>query len=63
METPKRKTSTSWQVKAKYNNKHYKTVSTQLDKNLVTQWEEKIASEGITKAEFIRNAIKEYLNK
>ncbi len=52
---------TSWQVKAKYNAKAYKVVQVQLKKELVAAWEEKLATDGLTKAEFIRRAIQEYL--
>lgn len=55
--------TTSWQVKAKYNKKVYKSVSVQLDKELVARWEEKLKADGIGKSEFIRNAIKEYLGE
>ena len=51
---------TSWQVKAKYNKKVYKSVSVQLKKELVAEWEEKLAKDGISKSEFIRNAITNY---
>lgn len=54
---------TSWQVKAKYNKKVYKSVSVQLKKELVAEWEAKLAKDGISKAEFIRNAINNYLNE
>lgn len=54
---------TSWQVKARYNKKVYKSVSAQLDKELVARWEEKLQADGIGKAEFIRNAIKQYLGE
>lgn len=55
--------STSWQVKAKYNKKVYKSVSAQLPKELVYRWEEKLKADGIGKSEFIRNAIKQYLGE
>ncbi len=55
--------NTSWQVKAKYNKKVYKSVSAQLPKELVERLEEKLKADGIGKAEFIRNAIKEYLGE
>ena len=54
---------TSWQVKAKYNKKVYKSVSVQIKKELVAEWEIKLAKDGISKAEFIRNAINNYLNE
>ena len=55
--------NTSWQVKAKYNKKVYKTISAQLDRELVTRWEEKLQKDGIGKSEFIRQAIKNYLGE
>ena len=55
--------NTSWQVKAKYNKKVYKTISAQLDRNLVARWEEKLKNDGIGKTEFIRQAIKKYLGE
>ncbi len=55
--------ATSWQVKAKYNKKVYRTVSAQLDKNLVAKWEEKLKTDNIGKSEFIRNAIKAYIGE
>lgn len=54
---------TSWQVKAKYNKKVYKRVVADLDKNLVARWEEKLQTDGIGKSEFIRQAIKKYLDE
>ena len=55
--------NTSWQVKANYNKKVYKSVSVQLKKELVAEWEEQLAKDGISKSEFIRNAITNYLNE
>lgn len=55
--------NTSWQVKAKYNKKVYRTITAQLDKNLISRWEEKLQADGIGKSEFIRNAIKNYLGE
>jgi len=52
---------TSSQVKARYNKKVYKTVSVQLKKGLVADWEVKLAADGLSKAAFIRNAMQEYL--
>ena len=53
--------NTSSLVKRKYNNKVYKQVKVELKKELVEQWENAIKDDGITKAEFIRRAITEYL--
>lgn len=55
--------NTSWQAKAKYNKKVYRTVTTQLDKDLVARWEERLSDDGIGKTEFIRRAILSYLGE
>lgn len=55
--------STSWQVKAKYNKKVYRNISVQLNKELVERWENKLSEDNIGKSEFIRNAIKAYLGE
>lgn len=55
--------NTSSEVKNRWNKAHYKQVATQLDKELVERWEEKLKADNISKAEFIRNAIKSYLNE
>ncbi len=55
--------NTSSAVKNRWNKAHYKQVAVQLDKNLVACWEEKLQSDKISKSEFIRNAIKEYLSE
>lgn len=49
---------TSWQVKRKYNEKHYKKVTADIERDLVERWEKKLT---ISKAEFIRQAIKKFL--
>ncbi len=53
---------TSSAVKNRWNKERYKQIAVKLDKDLVTEWENAISENGITKAEFIRNAIVEYLN-
>lgn len=53
--------NTSSAVKRKYNNKVYKQIKVELKKEIVEQWEIAIKNDGISKAEFIRNAITEYL--
>lgn len=52
---------TSWQVKRKYNKKKYKRVIADIEKELVEEWERKL--NGMSKAEFIRRAIKEFLGR
>ena len=54
---------TSSSVKQRYNAKVYRQVATQLKKELVEKWEEKLAADGIGKAEFIRRAIEAYLGE
>ena len=54
---------TSTQVKARYNAKTYKTVRASLKKELVEAWEEKLAAEGRAKADFLRQALKEYTGR
>lgn len=53
--------ATSWQVKKKYNDKVYKSISVRLPKQLVEHWEVAISKEGISKAGFIRREIEKYL--
>ena len=53
--------NTSPQVIQRYKKKVYKRIVADLKKELVQQWEEKLAENGVTKSEFIRNAIEEYL--
>lgn len=55
--------NTSSAVKNRWNKAHYKQVAVQLDKELVIRWEEKLNISGISKSEFIRNAIKAYLGE
>lgn len=60
-EKKKRKTHTSSAVKRRYNEKTYKIVRASLRKELVIEWEENIKKDNLTKAEFIRRAIIQYL--
>lgn len=55
--------NTSSKVIQRYKNKVYKRVVADLPKDLVARWEEKLAADGLGKAEFIRNAIKRYLGE
>lgn len=52
---------TSSAVKNRYNRKTYKTVQAMLKKELVEEWETELANDGISKAEFIRRSIEDYL--
>lgn len=53
--------NTSSAVIQRYKNKVYKRVVADLDKDLVAQWEKKLKENGISKQEFIRNAINDFL--
>lgn len=53
--------NTSSAVIQRYKNKVYKRVVADLDKTLVSRWEEKLKEKGISKQEFIRNVINEFL--
>ena len=53
--------NTSSSVIQRYKNKVYKRIVADLDKNLVHQWEEKLKEKGMSKQEFIRNAITNFL--
>lgn len=52
---------TSSTVKNRYNSKMYAQINVKLPKELVSKWENKIKADGISKAEFIRTAIMDYL--
>lgn len=55
--------NTSSKAIQRYKNKVYKRVVADLPKELVAQWEKKLNLDGISKSEFIRNAIKSYLGE
>lgn len=61
-EEKKRKTHTSTAVKRRYNKKVYRSVTIQLRKELVAEWELELQKDNIAKAEFVRNAINQYLD-
>ena len=54
---------TSWQVKDKYDKKAYSRITLKLKNELVAAFDEKIAAEGTTRTEVLRNAIKDYLDE
>ena len=57
------KTKTSTAVKNKYNAKTYAQINIKLKKELVEKFEAKLEADGIGKAEFIRDAITDYLGE
>lgn len=61
METEKRKTHTSSEVKRRYNEKVYSTVKAQLPKDLVARFKEKCKAEGISQAQVVKKAIEAFL--
>lgn len=61
-EKPKRKTHTSWQVKARYNAKAYRSFSTRIKPDLSGRIEKYLEREGLSKPEFLQLAI-ELLDK
>lgn len=62
MPEEKRKTHTSTEVKRRYNSKTYTTVIAQLPKDLVAAFKEKCASQGVSQASVIRQAIEDFLS-
>lgn len=61
--TEKRKTTTSTEVKRRYNEKVYKTVKVDLKKELVEDFKAKCSELGISQAEVVRNAIIKFLEE
>lgn len=61
METPKRKTHTSSEVKNRYNQKTYTPVKAMLPKDLAARFKEKCKSDGISQAQVIREAVENFL--
>lgn len=60
-EKKKRKTKTSWQVRDRYNKKTYSTITVRLKKDLVKAFDEAREEDNLTRAEFVRRAINQYL--
>lgn len=61
--TTKRKTTTSTEVKARYNNKVYTQVAYKLPKTLVADFKEKCLKSGVSQASIIKEAIENFLNE
>lgn len=60
-ENKKRKTYTSSAVKNRYNKKVYSTITVRLKKDLVKAFDEAREEDSLTRAEFVRSAINQYL--
>ncbi len=54
---------TSSQVKQRYNQKTYRLFGANISKELAESFTEQLKKDGISKAEFIRNAIENYFRK
>lgn len=52
---------TSWQVKARYNAKHYKRIGVDLPAELVDEFKEKCKKEGVSQARVICEFVEKYL--
>ena len=60
---PKRKTTTSWQVKQRYNRKTYTKVNADLPKELVATFKQAIQEAGVSMASVFRKAIEEFIQE
>ncbi|MGE4213155.1 MAG: ribbon-helix-helix domain-containing protein [Anaerotignaceae bacterium] len=59
----KRKTTTSSEVKNRYNAKVYGRLNIQLPKDLVSRFKEKCKAENISQANIIKDAIEKFLGE
>lgn len=53
---------TSWQVRERYNQKTYSRITVKLKKELVKEFDEAIKKDNLTRTEFVRRAINQYLD-
>lgn len=60
-EKPKRKTTTSTEVKRRYNEKTYTKIFASVPKDLAAAFKAKCAAEGVSQARIIKAAIEEFL--
>ena len=54
---------TSWQVKAKYNDKVYARMQFQFDKDLVAKFKEKCERYGVSYSSVVKEAIEKFVNE
>lgn len=59
----KRKTKTSTQVKARYNNKVYDQVAFRAPKELVEKFKAKSAETGVSQAQIFKKAMEDFLSE
>ena len=62
MDKPKRKTTTSTEVKRRYNEKTYTVISASIPKATAAAFKEKCAAQGVAQAQIIKKAIEDFLN-
>lgn len=62
-EKPKRKTTTSTEVKSRYNKKVYDSVSIRVPKDLAEQFRAKCIEEKVSQAEVLKKAMESFINK
>lgn len=63
MAETKRKTTTSTEVKRRYNEKTYTKIFASVPKDLAAAFKEKCAYEGVSQAQIIKKAIEDFLQK
>ena len=63
MSETKRKTKTSTEVKARYNQKAYDIISARVPKEMAQAFKDKCAADGVPQAQVIKQAIEEFLKK
>lgn len=63
MSAEKRKTKTSTEVKARYNQKTYDVISIRVPKEQAEAFKKKCAADGVAQAQVIKAAISEFLSK
>lgn len=59
----KRKTTTSTEVKRRYNQKVYTQIVASVPKEMAAAFKEKCAAEGVSQAQIIKSAIERFLNE
>ncbi len=63
MNGSRRKTKTSTEVKARYNQKVYDVLSIRIPKEMAKAFREKCNTAGVAQAQIVKQAIEEFLNK
>ncbi|HBL41418.1 MAG TPA: hypothetical protein DDY98_07610 [Ruminococcaceae bacterium] len=63
METAKRKTTTSTEVKSRYNKKVYDVISIRVPKEMAQEFKNACTERGVAQAQVIKGAINDFLNK